>query len=85
MGRSDDKGSTFDQLSAQLAAANGVPATSPNADGATNTTADLAASTPKLGTPTPDNPLKLWVGGDSVSQTFGTQLIRVAEGGPGTS
>jgi hypothetical protein len=80
MGRSDDKGPTFDQLSAQLAAANGVPTTSPNADGLTNTTADLAALTPKLGTPTPDNPLKLWVGGDSVSQTFGTQLIRVAEG-----
>jgi hypothetical protein len=78
MGRSDAKGPTLDQLVAEQAATNGaVPDTS---GGSTVTTADLAALSPKLRTPTADNPLRLWVGGDSVSQTFGTQLIRVAEG-----
>ena len=32
-----------------------------------------------LRTPTPAAPLKLWVGGDSITETFGTQLVRVSE------
>ena len=78
MGRSDAKGPSLDQLVAEQAALNG--ATGDASNGTSDTTADQTALTPKLRTPTADNPLKLWVGGDSVSQTFGTQLIRVAEG-----
>ena len=32
---------------------------------------------PHLHAATPTDPLKLWVGGDSVTETFGTQLVRV--------
>ena len=39
-----------------------------------------ASSVPHLRTPTPADPLKLWVGGDSVTETFGTQLVRVSTG-----
>jgi hypothetical protein len=34
---------------------------------------------PHLRTPTPARPLRLWVGGDSITETFGTQLVRVAQ------
>ncbi len=41
-------------------------------------TATVVSAVPHLRTPTPAAPLKLWVGGDSVTETFGTQLVRVA-------
>jgi hypothetical protein len=52
-----------------------------SSDGSTDTTvADPATLVPKLRTPTAASPLKLWVGGDSVTETFGTQLVRVSQG-----
>ena len=45
--------------------------------GSTTTTSPSAV--PHLRAPTPAAPLKLWVGGDSVTETFGTQLVRVSE------
>lgn len=39
---------------------------------------DAAAQVPVLRTPTLDNPLKLWVGGDSVGGSFGVQMQPVA-------
>jgi len=47
--------------------------------GSTDTTVDLATLTPKLRTPTQAEPLKLWVGGDSVTETFGTSTVRISE------
>jgi hypothetical protein len=32
----------------------------------------------ELRTPTPEEPLRLWVGGDSMAQTFGESLVRLA-------
>jgi uncharacterized protein len=46
------------------------------AGGSTTTTS--ASSVPHLRAPTPAAPLKLWVGGDSMTETFGTQLVRVS-------
>jgi uncharacterized protein len=40
--------------------------------------ATVVSDVPHLRTPTPAAPLKLWVGGDSVTETFGTQLVRVS-------
>jgi hypothetical protein len=45
--------------------------------GSTTTTA--ASAVPHIRTPAAAAPLKLWVGGDSVTETFGTQLVRVSE------
>ena len=42
------------------------------------TTPTTVSDVPHLRTPTPADPLKLWVGGDSVTETFGTQLVRVS-------
>ncbi len=47
--------------------------------GGTTTTTAAATGPPHLRTPTPGHPLKLWVGGDSVTETFGTQLVRVSQ------
>ena len=47
------------------------------AGGSTTTTS--ASTVAHLRTPTPAAPLKLWVGGDSITETFGTQLVRVSE------
>jgi uncharacterized protein len=47
------------------------------AGGSTSTTSPSTVA--HLRTPTPAAPLKLWVGGDSVTETFGTQLVRVSE------
>jgi len=47
------------------------------AGGSTTTTS--VSAVPHLRTPRPGAPLKLWVGGDSVTETFGTQLVRVSE------
>lgn len=46
-----------------------------SADGVTDTT---LPPKPVLRTPTPDNPLKLWVGGDSVGGSFGVQMEPVS-------
>jgi hypothetical protein len=46
-----------------------------SADGATATT---IPPRPVIRTPTPDNPLKLWVGGDSVGGSFGVQMEPVS-------
>src|SRR6185312_4380602 len=49
-------------------------------DGATtDTTADLAALTPKIRTPTPADPLTLLVSGASATETFGTSMVRISE------
>jgi len=73
MGR-EAKTQSIDDLKNELAAASG-------SDGATaTTTPDPATLRPTLRTPTAANPLKLWVGGDSVTETFGTQMVRVSEG-----
>ncbi len=41
---------------------------------------EAAKRVPVLPAATPEAPLKLWVGGDSITQTFGTSLQRVALG-----
>jgi uncharacterized protein len=48
-----------------------------SAGGSTTTTS--ASAVPHLRAPTLAAPLKLWVGGDSITETFGTQLVRVSE------
>ncbi len=48
----------------------------PDAAGATTTTAPDPA--PTIRTPTAEEPLRFWVGGDSMSQTFGTEMERIA-------
>jgi len=66
------KTQSIDELTSELAT---------GTDGDTSTTSpDPATLKPTLRTPTAANPLKLWVGGDSVTETFGTQLVRVSEG-----
>lgn len=45
---------------------------------ATEVAAEPVDTTPVLRTPTPDNPLKLWVGGDSVGGSFGVQMEPVS-------
>jgi hypothetical protein len=45
---------------------------------ANTTNGHTVSYVPHLRTPTPADPLKLWVGGDSITETFGTQLVRVA-------
>lgn len=40
--------------------------------------AEAAKRVPELPAPTPQTPLRLWVGGDSITQTFGTSLQRIA-------
>ncbi|MGZ4704964.1 MAG: DUF459 domain-containing protein [Acidimicrobiales bacterium] len=74
MGRtSETKTESIDELLAQQQATQG------DGGGTTDTTADLAALTPKIRTPTPTDPLTLWVGGDSVTETFGTSMVRISE------
>lgn len=41
---------------------------------------EAAKRIPELPAATPEAPLKLWVGGDSITQTFGTSLQRIALG-----
>ena len=65
---------TIEELAAEQASA--AAATGDTAA----TTPDPATLKPTLRTPTAAKPLKLWVGGDSVTETFGTQLVRVSEG-----
>jgi hypothetical protein len=77
MGRSDEKGPSLDELLAQQAALTGAPAASES--GGTTDSTQPDALKPVIRTPTPDNPLRLWVGGDSVSQVYGQQLIKIAE------
>ena len=71
MGRNDSKGPSLDQLLADQAAQ--LAASSP-----TDST-DPASLKPTIRTPTPDNPLKIWIGGDSVSQVLGQQVAKASE------
>ena len=75
MGRQTNEkvGGNIDQLLAEQAAVNGQ--TDPAADDA----AARAAVTPTIRTPTVDNPLRIWIGGDSVSQVLGQQTAKAAE------
>lgn len=41
--------------------------------------AAAAAKVPELPAPTPAEPMKIWVGGDSITQTFGTSFQRIAQ------
>jgi len=63
MGRQtkEKAGGNLDELLAQQAAATG--------DG-TDSTVDPASLKPVIRTPTVDNPLRIWIGGDSVSQVL---------------
>ncbi len=72
MGRSDSVGASLDELLAEQSAA------TESATGTTDTT-DPAQLRPVIRTPTPDAPLRIWVGGDSVSQVYGKQLVKSAE------
>jgi hypothetical protein len=74
MGRqtNQDVGGNLDELLAQQAAATGAGDT-------TDTTVDLASLQPTIRTPTVDNPLRIWIGGDSVSQVLGQQTAKAAE------
>jgi uncharacterized protein len=56
----------------------GDPAAAVSA-GTTSASADPPTREVQLRAPTPDEPLRLWVGGDSMSQTFGESLVRMAE------
>ena len=38
-----------------------------------------ANSVPELAAPTPAEPMKIWVGGDSITQTFGTSFQRITQ------
>ena len=50
------------------------------ADGETDTTeAPPAPVLPVIAPPTPEAPLRFWVGGDSITQTFGTSMQQVAQ------
>lgn len=50
------------------------------ADGQTDTTeAPPAPVLPVIAAPTPEAPLRFWVGGDSITQTFGTSMQQVAQ------
>jgi hypothetical protein len=46
--------------------------------GATPPAADTPPAEPKLRTPTEDDPLRLWVGGDSMSKVLGEAVVRQA-------
>ena len=55
-----------------------APTTVPSGDPATTTsssTTTTAPPEPELRTPTADAPLRVWVGGDSMSQVFGQSLV----------
>ena len=41
--------------------------------------AEAAKKVPELPAPTPTSPMKIWVGGDSITQTFGTSFQRIAQ------
>jgi hypothetical protein len=73
MGRSDAKGPTLDELEAQRAAQ--LIAAGVTTDGSV----DPVSLKPTIRTPTLDNPLKIWIGGDSVSQILGQQVAKASE------
>ncbi|MGH9113163.1 MAG: DUF459 domain-containing protein, partial [Acidimicrobiales bacterium] len=58
------------------------PASSTSSAATTSGDAAAGAAPPpaevELRTPTPEEPLRLWVGGDSMAQTFGESLVRLA-------
>lgn len=58
------------------------PTTAPAGEGSTDapgTTATTAPPEPELRTPTAEEPLRVWVGGDSMSQVFGQSLVSFVE------
>ncbi len=63
-------GGNLDELLAQQAAVTG---------GDTTDSVDPASLKPVIRTPTVDNPLRIWIGGDSVSQVLGTQTAKATE------
>ena len=65
-------GGDLDELLAQQEAATGSGDT-------TDTTDRPETLTPVIRTPTVDNPLRIWIGGDSVSQVLGQQTAKAAE------
>jgi hypothetical protein len=73
MGRSDGKVESIDQLLAEQGV---TPLVN---DVSTASTVDPATLRPKLRTPTPDAPLTLWVGGDSVTEAVGTSMVKISE------
>ena len=70
MGRTRDNSASLDELLAEKQA-------QAEADAAAEQ-ATLVAAPPKLRQPTPEAPLRFWVGGDSVAGTYGTSMQRIA-------
>jgi hypothetical protein len=73
MGRSDAKGPSLDELEAQRAAQLAAAGTS--TDGST----EPASLKPTIRAPTAADPLRIWIGGDSVSQVLGQQVAKASE------
>jgi uncharacterized protein len=73
LGRTVGGGADIDELLAEKQAQEAAAAST---DGVTTTT---TPGPPVIRTPTPDNPLKLWVGGDSVGGSFGVQMQPIAD------
>jgi uncharacterized protein len=73
LGRTVGGGADIDELLAEKQAREAAAA---SVGGVTTTT---VPGPPVLRTPTPDNPLKLWVGGDSVGGSFGVQMQPIAD------
>jgi len=49
------------------------------AEAETAAAAEAAKKVPELTAPTPAEPMKIWVGGDSITQTFGTSFQRITQ------
>lgn len=73
LGRSTGGGPSYEELLAEKEAAEQQGAELAGG------VATSVPSAPLLHTPTPDNPLKLWVGGDSVGGSFGVQMQPIAD------
>jgi len=72
MGRNQDNSVSVDDLLAQKLAETDSAAAQADPQ------ATRVAAPPKLRQPTPDAPLRFWVGGDSVAGTYGTSMQRIA-------
>lgn len=64
-----------DEIIAETQGATDARSSAAPGDTAPTTTAPPA---PEVRTPTPEEPLRVWIGGDSIVQTFGTSMQRVA-------
>ena len=85
-GRNDDTGHGFDELAETLGSTTSLPV-APTSITATPTTVTPTTAAPSTVTPTTvlqvrhpsaDRPLTLWIGGDSMSHTFGQELSRLS-------